>query len=212
MTALHNDMRTVIMKEHKGWTGIPYESNFDSIWGLLTKDQILDCRGCWNNKHARDTAVKQGYKYFIVPAPSKYNNQLYKDRGTGRCVYAEMFYNNEHAKTSKQNYQGSITHHVHMLLRAIKHRAKKKGISYSLNESNILHRFQKGICEKTGLPFVFRNSCQRSAFSPSVDRIDPSKGYIENNIQIVCLMYNLMKCNFSEDDVETLIKSLKLNG
>ena len=41
---------------------------------------------------------------------------------------------------------------------------------------------QKGCCIRTGLPFVFKPN---SPFQPSIDRIDNSKGYIKDNIQIV---------------------------
>lgn len=41
---------------------------------------------------------------------------------------------------------------------------------------------QKGCCVRTGFIFVFK---QNSPFQPSIDRLDNSKGYVKDNIQIV---------------------------
>ena len=44
-----------------------------------------------------------------------------------------------------------------------------------------------------------------SLFAPSIDRIDSSKGYTPDNIQIVCCAYNMGKKNMSDDDFENFI-------
>ena len=193
--------------KHPGWIGKQYESDFVSVWGKITLDQILDCRDCSNNDEALNKAKQNGFRFFLTPKPSKYLNQLYKNRsGRPRCVYAELDYNRDRAIKVKQDYGNSIIAQVHMLLRAIKWRAKSKQLDYDLDEAQILNRFIKGTCEKTGLPF--EHVIERSPFKPSVDRIDSSLGYTMNNIQIVCLLYNIIKSNFVESDVAKVIAAL----
>jgi hypothetical protein len=51
-----------------------------------------------------------------------------------------------------------------------------------------------GCCEVSGLPFDFGGTA-RAPFSPSLDRIDCSKGYEPGNIRIVCQLANVaMNC------------------
>jgi hypothetical protein len=194
--------------KHNGWIGKRNHSNFDSIWGIITLTDILDCRDCASNKAALVKAINGGFKYFLGPKPSKYHNHLYKNRsGIPRCVYAELDYNKERAEKERLRYAGSIDRQVKVMLRAIKWRAKHKQIDYDLDETQILERFRKGTCEKTGLPFEY--TITKSAFKPSFDRIDNTKGYTMNNIQVVCLLYNMIKSTFAEADVIKLISHMR---
>ena len=58
---------------------------------------------------------------------------------------------------------------------------------------------QNFMCSKTGVPLVIAGV--DSPWSPSIDRIDNSKGYIDGNIQIVCVMYNRAKHTASDREV-----------
>ncbi len=197
---------------HRGWTGEVYESNFDSKWGIITIDQILDCRHCCNNHQALSIAKEQGFKFFLCPKPSKYQNHLYKNRSNvARCVYVELDYDRDRAIKERVAYGKDISCRVHALVRAIKWRAKEKGLDYDLDEGQILERFKKGTCEKTNLHFDLRlvGRGKRSAFTPSIDRIDSKRGYTMDNVQVVCLFYNLMKSNFTEVEVNKAIKALR---
>ncbi len=48
-----------------------------------------------------------------------------------------------------------------------------------------------GLCAVTGLKFV--STHPTTPLSPSLDRIDNSKGYIPGNCRFVCLGYNMLK-------------------
>lgn len=92
-----------------------------------------------------------------------------------------------------------------MLYRARK-RAESKGLPYDLDLNWALERLveQKYRCATTGLELQLvcpRTNTTYSAFSPSFDRTDSSKGYTRDNTQVVCLMYNNAKNRFYEEDV-----------
>lgn len=38
-------------------------------------------------------------------------------------------------------------------------------------------------------------------FSPSLDRKDSSRGYVRDNVDVVCFMYNCAKNRFTDEDV-----------
>ena len=49
----------------------------------------------------------------------------------------------------------------------------------------------------------------RSPWSVSIDRIDSLGGYTQDNVQIVCLIYNLCKSSWSHNEVLKLAKAIK---
>ena len=74
---------------------------------------------------------------------------------------------------------------------------------------NLLEIKQNNKCNVTGLPIRLYNSNEKKNLynSASLDRIDSSKGYIEENVQWVCLGVNYMKMNYSNEE---LLKTIKL--
>ena len=75
-----------------------------------------------------------------------------------------------------------------ILLRSMKHRAKAKGLECSLSLEWIQQRLDAGVCELSGLPFVIpmgQGRQVRSPYIPSVDRIEASCGYVEDNCRMI---------------------------
>jgi hypothetical protein len=112
----------------------------------------------------------------------------------------------------KKKYS-SIEDKLKKLIYSVKHRAKKQKLSYDLDVNFIidLYKKQNGKCIKTNISFI-TNNCLRSEgkgpWAASVDRIDPNKGYTKDNVQLVCLMYNLCKCMWTDDEVKQFAKAL----
>ena len=84
------------------------------------------------------------------------------------------------------------------LLAAWKHGAKQRGYEWSLTKADLDSKFQEqgGTCALSGIEMVHDKS---SPFRPSIDRIDPTKGYTRSNFQFVCSAINVMKNKFSEE-------------
>lgn len=91
-------------------------------------------------------------------------------------------------------------------------RSKDKQIDFDLDMNEIHQTLVTGVCAKTGHKFEIqakgRNYKDRSPYTPSIDKIDPSKGYTKDNIQIVCWWYNLAKSTFTDDEVLKLCKAV----
>ena len=65
---------------------------------------------------------------------------------------------------------------------------------------------QKGICPYTGhemeLPYNTQDHHIKGLpIRASLDRIDSSKGYIQGNVEFVCLAVNLAKCSFTKNQM-----------
>lgn len=80
-----------------------------------------------------------------------------------------------------------------------KSRCKKSGIEFSLEVSDIIIPDK---CPILGIPLNvnFGRSGGRKD-SPSLDRIDNSKGYTKDNIQIISNLANIMKASANEKEL-----------
>lgn len=70
-----------------------------------------------------------------------------------------------------------------------------------------------GRCEVSGIPLRERQAGERKRHehSPSIDRIDSTKGYIPGNIRVVCLIANFAMNTWGEDALKTLAEHVSGN-
>lgn len=87
------------------------------------------------------------------------------------------------------------------LVGAAKRRSEKKRLQFSLTVEDILPLLEAGVCQVTGIEFVFEAGKGTNPYSPTIDRIDSSRGYVRGNVQVVIHMYNACKNEWSEEAV-----------
>lgn len=91
------------------------------------------------------------------------------------------------------------------LLEAAKNRAKKKSIEFSIQEEDIhIPKF----CPILGLELTPSDGVATD-FSPSLDRIDNTVGYVKNNIQVISNKANRLKGDATFEDIEKLYLWMK---
>ena len=99
-------------------------------------------------------------------------------------------------------------------LKVVKDRSRKKGLEFDLDYEWIKEKFDKGVCEISGerLDFTYTpgTTCNSaySEFTPSIDRIDSSRGYLKENCQVVCIWINRAKGISSMEDFKKNILNL----
>lgn len=95
-------------------------------------------------------------------------------------------------KTSATFVAYRRSHRAKILLTLAKHRASLKGLEYSLDqyEEEIQSVIDAGVCQVTGLPLNLDGG--KTWDSPSLDRIDSTKGYARENVRIVLYCVNVM--------------------
>jgi hypothetical protein len=88
------------------------------------------------------------------------------------------------------------------ILITVKHRAKRRGHEVNIEESDIKIPI---ICPILGLPIftdrVEGKKAGPSENSPSLDRIDNTKGYVKGNVQVISHKANTMKGNASPQEL-----------
>lgn len=87
---------------------------------------------------------------------------------------------------------------------AARGRAKKKNLEFDLDFDWVYNNITR-YCPMTNLPFQFYNNgnnySNRHALTPSIDKIDPGKGYTKDNCRIVIWWYNAAKQQYSDLDI-----------
>lgn len=101
----------------------------------------------------------------------------------------------------------TITGRACMLRNRCKQRSKTTGMEFSLTKNHIVKLLSDKICAKTNIELILDDS-KYNPYAPSIDRIDNSIGYIDSNVQIVCMIYNFCKNSFSEEIVDDFFNKI----
>lgn len=94
------------------------------------------------------------------------------------------------------------------ILTRVKCRAKSNNIEFNLTVEDII---VPKVCPVLGITLTF-NFGKGSGYhddSPSVDRIDPNKGYIKGNVRVISARANLLKSNATPQELEAVLQDLR---
>ncbi len=98
------------------------------------------------------------------------------------------------------------------MVRTAKKRATSKNMNFDLTTDFILEMFlkQDSKCHITGIKiFLPLRDEEKSLLQASIDRIDNSKGYTEDNVQLVSLGFNYMRNSLPLEDAIVFLKKLR---
>jgi hypothetical protein len=118
---------------------------------------------------------------------SKENKKKYLHTEKGRKVRKE--YQRKRYRTLPGRTSGLLTH--------TKMRSKAKQLPFDLDYDWLYSKIEAGVCESTGCEFDLE-SIESTPLSPSIDRIDSSKGYTKDNCRVVIWGYNVAKSSWSD--------------
>ena len=97
-----------------------------------------------------------------------------------------------------------IKNYKKQMLNRTKIRALKKGLEFNLIEEDIII---PKYCRLLEIPLIIGTKGEYEN-SPSIDRIDNSKGYIKDNIQIISKKANSMKNSATYEELLTFYKNI----
>ncbi|HDR9087196.1 TPA: hypothetical protein QDB10_003109 [Burkholderia vietnamiensis] len=95
---------------------------------------------------------------------------------------------------------------VRALFLEARSRAKERGLEFSIGFDDIPEMGQ--ICPLLGHPFPPPEE-RRTPYSPSLDRIDSTKGYVKGNVWIVGYRANLIKNDGTPEEHEMIAKAMR---
>ena len=104
--------------------------------------------------------------------------------------------------------------HAKILIQNRKSIAKKSNIEFSISEIDLLKNLPEN-CPILGvkLSWTTRKGTKGSKDnSPSLDKIDPSKGYVQGNVMWVSYLANRMKSNATPEQLKIFANWILTNG
>lgn len=155
-----------------------------------------------------------------------YQTNTTKDGYTYNCISCYLKYRKEHREHNK-NYMANLRNikgeeikeykkdlwknmnPIHRMLQQARGRSKRRNIEFNLIDSDL---DMPEFCPLLNCPFV-NGKKDNYEQTPSLDRIDPNKGYIKGNVQILSKRANTMKNNATKEELITfalnILKSYK---
>ena len=114
-------------------------------------------------------------------------------------------YSAEYHQKMQSTRKGRTT----ILLNRVRNRSRRFGTECDLDIEWLRRKIeeQDDRCARTGIPFSYEAG-PPTPWQPSLDRKDSTKGYTKDNVQVVCLMYNLAKNAADDDDVRSFAIAL----
>lgn len=144
----------------------------------------------------------------------------YRAKNKEKIKESDKIYRMKNAKALKerqrQYYQlnkekiraDRVEHLEESLLRQARTRAKKFGLEFNIELSDISI---PSTCPVLGIP-IFRDSTQQTkSHSPSIDRIDNSRGYVKGNVAVISFRANTLKSDGTTEDFEKILTYMKGN-
>jgi hypothetical protein len=108
-------------------------------------------------------------------------------------------------RTGKEGY-------LKTMLRGAKSRAKKNNLEFDI-DLQYLQSVATDYCPVDGLPFDWERRLETNKSlplaTPSLDRIDSSKGYVKGNVKIIGWKWNAKKSNMNLDDLLLLVEYVR---
>jgi len=125
-----------------------------------------------------------------------------KMRAAHRAWYAKNI-----DKCREQSRSARRKNRARWLLKNSRNRAKEKGLAFDLDKHwpELKKRIDVLRCELTGLPLDL--NAIRDWNSPSIDRIDCSRGYTYDNVRIVCFAMNCAMGTWGENKLKLVLNA-----
>jgi hypothetical protein len=114
-------------------------------------------------------------------------------------------------KVQQDKRESRLRNIIHSIWKKAKDRAIKHGLDFNIEESDIII---PEICPILEVPLEFGTKGSYE-HTPSLDRIDNSKGYVKDNVWIISKKANSMKNSATPEELSTFCRNIQkynLNG
>jgi hypothetical protein len=147
---------------------------------ILTKK----CPKCRVEKNIEEFSKAKNRKDGLQTSCKRCHNK-YTQENKESIKQLGIKYRQKNKKLIKENHQKNI---IRTLFNKAKYRTKNKNLEFDITLEWLLERYS-GRCELTKIEFQFAEE-GRGPISPSLDRIDSSKGYTKDNVRIIIWSLN----------------------
>ena len=140
---------------------------------------------------------KSGSQHFCSQCISETTD--FERRKIWESLHPEMW---EKRKESKRKYLEQ--NYIKSKLNNARHRAEREGIEFNITEEDIIIPEK---CPLLNVPLKIGTRLEYD-YSPSIDRIDNSKGYIKGNVWVISNKANSMKNSASTEELKAFCENI----
>ena len=127
-----------------------------------------------------------------------------KDRCNPCCYVIEY----EKRKEKMENSEDGQNYYIKkVILNKAKRRSKQKNIEFNLTLADLI-KIKNNTCPILGCEILYKSGVDYKR-SASLDRIDPNKGYVPDNVKIVSFEGNALKNKNNIDSIIALVEYYK---
>lgn len=94
---------------------------------------------------------------------------------------------------------------IKYILNNVRSRASREGLEFNLNAEDIII---PDVCPYLKVPLTLVFGKGKQEYNMSLDRINPTLGYVKGNVQVISKKANTMKSNASQEELVTFAKSI----
>lgn len=137
--------------------------------------------------------------HFSIDRTNLHNNRNGLCRSCKQCQRKHYYAERERLVDDRK----ALTYKLRQAFKGTRRRSKVKGTYTDLTFDYLRYLWEKqnGLCALTGIPMTYEFYNGRTNTNLSVDRIDSNKGYVKDNVQLVCMMVNQMKNDLSYEEL-----------
>ncbi len=116
----------------------------------------------------------------------------------------------ERGRENWRRYKNSKKGIINCLLNNAKDRAKKNNLNFDLDYEWLESKIDNGKCELSNIIFEYdsRGLYKSNPYSPSIDKIDPKKGYEKSNCRVVCFCVNMSMSDWGQEVLFNMCENL----
>lgn len=127
-----------------------------------------------------------------------------------------MAMSNSYYRKYSREYLSTKEGKLKKLVARAKQLSNKKGLDFDLDNEFVfdLWKEQEGTCKRTGLPLDVKSGTiqVRNRMGPSLDRVDNTKGYTRENVELVCAQYNAGKAAYTPEEFAEICRAFLSNN
>jgi hypothetical protein len=155
----------------------------------------------------RKEARERGDKYYIYPRPCAKGHLAKRSIRNTECFQCHVDSAHERRRLRSKSEREFKMYH------SAKQRAREGGLEFSIKRADINNIWPKdNKCPILGIELQSRHGMGPQRQSPSLDRIDPKKGYVVGNIAVISYKANCIKQDETNPLVfESLARWLRAN-
>lgn len=139
-----------------------------------------------------------------------HNEWVNKNPDKLKIIDERSYSKNKKKKITKQQ-EWCKNNYSRYLWRSAKNRAKMLSIEFNITPDDIVIPI---ICPVLGFPLqngIFEKQKNRE-FCPSLDRIDPIKGYTKGNVRVISYRANRWKSDMTLDEMRKIVQDMEILG